>query len=179
MIVGCLYLPNGNPAPGPEIRLQAALVRAADAARRRAAGERRAGRARRRLQRHADRARRLQAGALGRRRAVPARGARRLSPACSTQGWTDALRALHPDERIYTFWDYFRNAFGRDAGLRIDHLLLSPPLREAASSPPVSTARCAAGKRRATMRPPGSSLQRQSEIARLRPEPAVQNGDLK
>jgi exodeoxyribonuclease-3 len=42
------------------------------------------------------------------------------------QGWTDALRSLHPGERIYTFWDYFRNAFGRDAGLRIDHLLLSP-----------------------------------------------------
>jgi exodeoxyribonuclease-3 len=43
-------------------------------------------------------------------------------------GWTDALRALHPDERIYTFWKYFRNAFGRDAGLRIDHLLLSPSI---------------------------------------------------
>jgi exodeoxyribonuclease-3 len=42
------------------------------------------------------------------------------------QGWTDALRTLHPGERIYTFWDYFRNAYGRDAGLRIDHLLLSP-----------------------------------------------------
>jgi exodeoxyribonuclease-3 len=41
------------------------------------------------------------------------------------QGWTDALRSLHPGERIYTFWDYFRNAYGRDAGLRIDHLLLS------------------------------------------------------
>ena len=40
----------------------------------------------------------------------------------------DALRALHPGERIYTFWKYFRNAFARDAGLRIDHLLLSPPL---------------------------------------------------
>ncbi|MEJ7933058.1 exodeoxyribonuclease III [Sphingobium sp. AN558] len=44
------------------------------------------------------------------------------------QGWTDALRAMHPDETIYTFWDYFRNAFARNAGLRIDHLLLSPPL---------------------------------------------------
>ncbi|WIJ25958.1 exodeoxyribonuclease III [Devosia sp. RR2S18] len=44
------------------------------------------------------------------------------------QGWTDALRHLHPDETIYTFWDYFRNAFSRDAGLRIDHLLLSPSL---------------------------------------------------
>jgi exodeoxyribonuclease-3 len=44
------------------------------------------------------------------------------------QGWTDAVRALHPGERIYTFWDYFRNAYGRDAGLRIDHLLLNPAL---------------------------------------------------
>ena len=41
-------------------------------------------------------------------------------------GWTDAVRALHPGERIYTFWDYFRNAWMRDAGLRIDHLLLGP-----------------------------------------------------
>ncbi len=43
-------------------------------------------------------------------------------------GWTDAIRKLHPDEKIYTFWDYFRNAFGRNAGLRIDHFLLSPAL---------------------------------------------------
>jgi hypothetical protein len=41
-------------------------------------------------------------------------------------GWTDAVRKLHPDERIYTFWDYFRNAWILDAGLCIDHLLLSP-----------------------------------------------------
>ena len=44
------------------------------------------------------------------------------------QGWTDALRTLHPDERIYTFWHYWRQSFERDAGLRIDHLLLSPKL---------------------------------------------------
>ncbi len=44
------------------------------------------------------------------------------------QGWTDALRTIHPDETIYTFWDYFRNAYGRNAGLRLDHLLLSPAL---------------------------------------------------
>jgi exodeoxyribonuclease-3 len=44
------------------------------------------------------------------------------------QGWTDALRHLHPDEVIYTFWDYMRGAFSRNAGLRIDHPLLSPPL---------------------------------------------------
>ncbi|WP_348265888.1 exodeoxyribonuclease III [Agrobacterium sp. ATCC 31749] len=46
------------------------------------------------------------------------------------QGWTDALREMHPGERIYTFWDYFRNAYGRDAGLRLDHFLLSPDLAE-------------------------------------------------
>ncbi len=42
------------------------------------------------------------------------------------QGWCDAVRTLHPDETIYTFWKYWRGAFERDAGLRIDHLLLNP-----------------------------------------------------
>ncbi|RZI76709.1 MAG: exodeoxyribonuclease III [Pseudomonas sp.] len=46
------------------------------------------------------------------------------------QGWTDALRTMHPGEAIYTFFDYFRNAYGRNAGLRIDHLLLSPSLAD-------------------------------------------------
>jgi len=46
------------------------------------------------------------------------------------QGWTDAIRKLHPDETIYTFWDYWRNAWARDAGLRIDHLLLSPAVAD-------------------------------------------------
>jgi len=45
-----------------------------------------------------------------------------------TQGWCDALREMHGDERIYTFWDYKRNRWPRDAGLRLDHLLLSPAL---------------------------------------------------
>lgn len=44
--------------------------------------------------------------------------------------WTDAIRTLYPDQTIYTFWDYFRNAYGRDAGLRIDHFLLSPHLKD-------------------------------------------------
>ena len=44
------------------------------------------------------------------------------------QGWTDAIRKLHPDERIYTFWPYWRQSFERDAGIRIDHALLSPSL---------------------------------------------------
>jgi exodeoxyribonuclease III len=43
-------------------------------------------------------------------------------------GWTDAIRTLHPAEPMYTFWHYMRNRWERDAGLRLDHLLLSPPL---------------------------------------------------
>lgn len=46
------------------------------------------------------------------------------------QGWTDAIRHLHPDEKIYTFWKYWRGAFERNAGLRIDHFLLNPPALE-------------------------------------------------
>ncbi len=44
------------------------------------------------------------------------------------QGWTDALRHLHPEQAPYTFWDYFRQHAQRDRGLRIDHLLLNPVL---------------------------------------------------
>jgi exodeoxyribonuclease III len=42
------------------------------------------------------------------------------------QGWTDAIRARHPDGPIWTFWDYTAGCWQRDAGFRIDHLLLSP-----------------------------------------------------
>jgi exonuclease III len=45
------------------------------------------------------------------------------------QGWTDALRKQHPDERIYTFCDYFRNHYSRDRGLRIDHCSSVPRSR--------------------------------------------------
>jgi len=44
------------------------------------------------------------------------------------QGWVDAIRARHPDEPMYTYWDYKRNRWARDAGLRLDHILLSPDL---------------------------------------------------
>ena len=44
------------------------------------------------------------------------------------QGWMDAVRKMHPDERIYTFWHYLRTRWERDAGLRLDHILLSPEL---------------------------------------------------
>jgi Endonuclease/Exonuclease/phosphatase family len=47
-----------------------------------------------------------------------------------TQGWTDAVRALRPKEPMYTFWDYMRNRWERDGGLRLDHILLSSTLTE-------------------------------------------------
>ena len=46
------------------------------------------------------------------------------------QGWTDSIHHLHTGKPIYTYWDYFRNRFARDAGLRIDHLLLNAPAKK-------------------------------------------------
>ncbi|MBV8590950.1 MAG: hypothetical protein JO212_13000, partial [Acetobacteraceae bacterium] len=64
------------------------------------------------------------------------------------QGWTDALRCLHPDERIYyTFWDYFRNADARNAGLRIDHRLLAPSIAGRLREADADRARMGKGKR--------------------------------
>ena len=125
LIVGCLYLPNGNPAPGPKFDFKLRWFE--------------------RFSLHA-------AGLLQSGHPVVLAGDYNVMPTeldvykperwlddalfrtevraaykrLVDQGWTDALRKLHPGERIYTFWDYFRNAYGRDAGLRIDHLLLSP-----------------------------------------------------
>ncbi|WP_293952732.1 MULTISPECIES: exodeoxyribonuclease III [unclassified Sphingobacterium] len=46
-----------------------------------------------------------------------------------TDGWQDAIRSLFPDKEVYTFWDYFRHAYARNAGMRIDHILLSPSIQ--------------------------------------------------
>ena len=56
-------------------------------------------------------------------------GAREAYARLLDQGWTDALRAKHPDQKVFTFWDFFRQHVERDAGLRIDHVLLTPNLR--------------------------------------------------
>jgi exodeoxyribonuclease III len=127
ILVGCIYLPNGNPAPGPKFDYKLAWFK--------------------RLNTYA-------AGLLKTNRAIVLCGdynavpteldaykperwvgdavffpeTRELYRRLVSQGWTDALRKLHPGEVIYTYWDYFRNAFGRNAGLRMDHLLLSPIL---------------------------------------------------
>ncbi|HLS81383.1 MAG TPA: exodeoxyribonuclease III [Steroidobacter sp.] len=124
LIVGCIYLPNGNPQPGPKFDYKLAWFD--------------------RLIAHAaelyasDRPVVL----AGDYNVVPTdcdiydpkswRKDALLQPATReawtrllAQGWVDALRACHPEERIYTFWDYFRNHWERNAGLRIDHLLLN------------------------------------------------------
>jgi exodeoxyribonuclease-3 len=125
LIIGCLYLPNGNPAPGPKFDYKLSWFQ--------------------RLTQHA-------ADLLASKMPVVLTGDYNVMPTekdvykperwvddalfrpetraafakLVAQGWTDAIRKLHPDETIYTFWDYFRNAYGRNAGLRIDHFLLSP-----------------------------------------------------
>jgi exodeoxyribonuclease III len=123
----CLYLPNGNPAPGPKFDYKLRWLE--------------------RLTIHAQTLLAANAPTIlaGDYNVIPTdidvyKPERWLDDALFlpevreafsrliAQGWTDALRELHPGERIYTFWDYFRNAFMRDAGLRIDHLLLSPSI---------------------------------------------------
>ena len=125
ILIGCLYLPNGNPAPGPKFDYKLHWFQ--------------------RLTTHA--AELLASGSpvilTGDFNVMPTeldvykperwvddalfRPETRLAfKTLVEQGWTDALRKLYPNEKIYTFWDYFRNAYGRDAGLRIDHFLLSP-----------------------------------------------------
>jgi exodeoxyribonuclease III len=128
VLVACLYLPNGNPQPGPKFDYKLAWFD--------------------RLIAHA---RRLFAEGVpvilaGDFNVVPAdldiyltksyadnallQPESRARFAClMKQGWTDAIRTLHPDWPIYTFWDYDRKRWERDAGLRIDHLLLSTDLR--------------------------------------------------
>ena len=127
VIVGCLYLPNGNPAPGPKFDyklkwFERFTARAAELLAHNVpvvlAGDYNV------MPTDLDvyKPERWLDDALFRPE-VRAAYSRLLD-----QGWTDALRHLHPGERIYTFWDYFRNAYARDAGLRIDHLLLSPQI---------------------------------------------------
>lgn len=127
--IGCLYLPNGNPAPGPKFDYKLGWFE--------------------RLKIHA-------AGLLAADKPVVLTGDYNVMPteldvykperwvndalfrpetreAFKTlveQGWTDAIRKLYPTEVIYTFFDYFRDAYGRNAGLRIDHFLLSPHLEK-------------------------------------------------
>lgn len=127
MIIGCLYLPNGNPRPGPKFDyklqwLQAFLRHAAE------------------LHGHG-----LPVALVGDFNIIPTEldvykperwhddalfvpEVRASFAELIGQGWTDVLRTLYPGDAVYTFFDYFRNAYPRNAGLRIDHILLSPIL---------------------------------------------------
>jgi exodeoxyribonuclease-3 len=127
IVIGCLYLPNGNPAPGPKFDYKLAwfasfttyaaalLARGVPVV---LAGDYNV----MPTERDAYKPERWTDDALFRPEV------RAAFHALVAQGWVDAVRTMHPDATIYTFWDYFRNAFARDAGLRIDHLLLSPTL---------------------------------------------------
>ena len=127
VLIGCLYAPNGNPQPGPKFDYKLAWFE--------------------RLLIHAQTL--LASGApcalVGDYNVVPTDQdiyatrsytdnallqpqARAQYRALLDQGWTDAIRAAHPEPAPYTFWGYLRNRWPRDAGLRIDHLLLSPDL---------------------------------------------------
>lgn len=129
IIIGCLYLPNGNPAPGPKFDYKLSWFE--------------------RFIKHA--AELLDSGKpvvlTGDYNVMPTEidvykperwvddalfrpETRAAFKKLIDQGWTDALRKLYPDDVIYTFWDYFRDAYGRNAGLRIDHFLLSPKVSE-------------------------------------------------
>ena len=125
ILIGCLYAPNGNPQPGPKFARKLAWLELFIA---HAAGL------------YASGAPVVLAGDYN---IVPT--PRDIYPTTSydddalvqpesramfrrllEQGWTDAIRTLHPDATIYTFWDYMRKRWDRNAGLRIDHLLLNP-----------------------------------------------------
>jgi exodeoxyribonuclease-3 len=127
--IGCLYLPNGNPAPGPKFDYKLKWFE--------------------RLTIHASEliATKKPVVLIGDFNVMPTeldvyKPERWLKDALFrpevrsafhqlvAQGWTDAIRKFYPDEVIYTFWDYFRKAYDRNAGLRIDHFLLSPQLEK-------------------------------------------------
>ena len=125
--IGCLYLPNGNPAPGPKLEYKLAWFE--------------------RLHTYAAKLLKAEKPVIitGDFNVMPTEldvykperwvddalfrpEVRQAFKKLTDKGWTDAIRKLYPDEVIYTFFDYFRNAYGRNAGLRIDHFLLSPQM---------------------------------------------------
>ena len=129
VIIGCIYLPNGNPQPGPKFDYKLAWFR--------------------RLVVHADKlfasgAPVILAGDFNvvptdadiyntrswKKNALLQPESRAAYQRLLAQGWADALAEPHADSPLWTFWSYFRDSWDRDAGLRIDHLLLTPELAE-------------------------------------------------
>jgi exodeoxyribonuclease-3 len=129
ILIGCIYLPNGNPQPGPKFDYKLAWFD--------------------RLIRHARTLKKSGApvALIGDYNVVPTDfdiyptkswdddallqpESRAAYQRLLKQGWTDSLRYLYPDEPTYTFWDYMRHRWENDKGLRLDHFLLSPDLKK-------------------------------------------------
>jgi len=127
VVVASLYAPNGNPQPGPKFDDKLRWLR--------------------RLRAHAKKLLKQQVPVVlagdynvaptaldiyptrsWDRDALIQPESRAAFGSLLAQGWTDAIRTLHPAKPMFTFWDYKRNRWPRDAGLRLDHLLLSPVL---------------------------------------------------
>lgn len=130
VLIASLYAPNGNPQPGPKFAYKLAWTE--------------------RLIAHAGelfetglpvvlagdynivpKPRDIYETTSYRDNALVQPASRALFAQLLEQGWTDAIRAIYPDETVYTFWDYMRNRWPRNAGLRLDHFLLSADLASA------------------------------------------------
>ncbi|SDF29326.1 exodeoxyribonuclease III/DNA ligase D,TIGR02776 [Mucilaginibacter pineti] len=133
IVIGCIYLPNGNPWPGPKLDYKLRWFK--------------------RLNDHAKDLvnRELPVILIGDYNVMPTDldtykpekyiNNALFRPETKTayqslvdQGWTDAIRQLYPNERVYTFWDYLHKAYERDAGLRLDHFLLNPAVADRLSA---------------------------------------------
>jgi len=131
MIVGSIYLPNGNPQPGPKFDYKLAwFARLADHAQTLFASEQTVVLAGDYNVVATDEVGDIYSPRSYLNDALLQPETRSAYRALLEQGWTDSLHHLHPGKPIYTYWDYFRNRFSRDAGLRIDHLLLNRPAAE-------------------------------------------------
>lgn len=127
IFVSCLYLPNGNPMPGPKFDYKMTWMD--------------------RLLTRAEELVKMNEPVvmLGDYNVIPTNldayrpdryvfdavfsiEAKEAFQELLQQGWLDSIRHLYPEEKIFTYWDYFRNSFARDAGIRMDHLLLNPVL---------------------------------------------------
>jgi len=128
MIVGSIYLPNGNPQPGPKFDYKLAwFARLAEHAQTLFATEQPVVLAGDYNVVATDDVGDIYSPRSYLNDALLQPATREAYRSLLAQGWTDSLQHLHPGEAIYTYWDYFRNRFSRDAGLRIDHLLLNKP----------------------------------------------------
>ena len=147
LLIGCIYLPNGNPQPGPKFDYKLACFK--------------------RLQAHSKKLLKADVPVVlaGDYNVAPTEidiyptkswdndaliqpSSRAAYATLVKQGWTDSLRKLNSDRCVYTFWHYMRHRWERDAGLRLDHLLLSPHLAKRLK---------AAGVDRAVRGKPGAS----------------------